>query len=342
MRKLTIMTLLTSAILLSGCWGQKENNEAQKENGVDFPAGEGNYVSPLTGKKTEEKPNQRATAVVINNHPKARPQTGLAQADIVYEVMVEGNMTRFLAIYQSQQPEKIGPVRSARDYVIDLANGYDSLFIAHGYSPVAKEILQSGEIDQINGIQYEGTIFQRDPSRVAPHNSYMIFDEMNEVAKEKGYDLETPPDSLNFMKKAEVKELAGQEAETVHIRYSNQPAFQVEYKYDTEQQSYERWTSGEQELDRETQEPVLADNIFIIEAGHRVVDSEGRLDIDLSSGGSAYLIQRGIVRQAEWSNVNGRIIPFKKGSMLDFIPGKTWIQVIPASKGLNQIVEFAK
>ncbi|PAQ16720.1 lipoprotein YerB [Bacillaceae bacterium SAOS 7] len=342
MRKLTIMTLLTSAILLSGCWGQKENNEAQKENGEAFPANEGNYVSPLTGEKTEEKPNQRAAAVVINNHPKARPQTGLAQADIVYEVMVEGNMTRFLAIYQSQQPEKIGPVRSARDYFIDLANGYDSLFIAHGYSPDAKKMLQSGEIDQINGIQYEGNIFQRDPSRVAPHNSYMIFDEMNEVAKEKGYDLETPPDSLNFMKQAEVKELVGQEAETVHIRYSNQAAFQVEYKYDTKQQSYERWTSGEQELDRETQEPVLADNILIIEAGHRVVDSEGRLDIDLSSGGSAYLIQRGIVRQVEWSNVNGRIIPFKKGSMLDFIPGNTWIQVIPASKGLNQIVEFVK
>ncbi|WP_338752964.1 DUF3048 domain-containing protein [Bacillus sp. FJAT-52991] len=342
MRTLTIMILLTNAIMLSGCWGEKENSEAQKEGSMVSPDKEGHYVFPLTGEKTKVEPNQRATAVVINNHPKARPHTGLVQADLVYEVMVEGNMTRFLAIYQSKQPEKVGPVRSARDYFIDLANGYDSLFIAHGYSPDAKEMLQSGAIDQINGIQYDGTIFQRDPSRVAPHNSYMMFDEMTETAKDKGYDLQTAPDSLNFMKRAEVKELAGPKAENVQIRYSNQAAFQVEYKYDPKQQSYERWTGGEKELDRESQEPVLADNIFIIEAGHRVVDSEGRLDIDLSSGGSAYLIQHGIVQQVDWSNVNGRIIPFKKGAMVDFIPGNTWIQVIPASKGLNQIVEFAK
>ncbi|WP_203364323.1 DUF3048 domain-containing protein [Bacillus sp. REN10] len=342
MRNLTIVSLLTSAVLLSGCWGEKENSEAQKENEAILRDEKGNYVLPLTGEKTKSKPNQRATAVVINNHPKARPQTGLAQADLVYEVMVEGNMTRFLAIYQSEQPEKVGPVRSAREYFIDLAEGYDSLFIAHGYSPDAKERLQSGAVDQINGMQYDGTIFQRDSSRVAPHNSYMWFDEMKNIAKKKGYDLKIAPGSLNFMKPKEVKELVGQKAENVQIRYSDQAAFQVEYKYNSKQKSYERWISQEQELDRETQEPILADNIFIIEADHRVVDSEGRLDIDLSSGGSAYLIQRGIVQQVEWSNVNGRIIPFKKGTMLDFVPGNTWVQVIPASKRLNQIIEFAK
>lgn len=80
---------------------------------------------------------------MINNHPKARPQTGLTEADIVYEVLAEGEVTRFLAIFQSSNPKLIGPVRSSRDYYIELAKGYNSLYIAHGYSPEAKNYLQT-------------------------------------------------------------------------------------------------------------------------------------------------------------------------------------------------------
>ena len=84
----------------------------------------------------------RAVAVMINNHPAARPQSGLHKADIVYELLAEGDVTRFLAIFQSEQPDNIGPVRSARSYYIELAKGYDSLYIAHGNSPDAKKMLE--------------------------------------------------------------------------------------------------------------------------------------------------------------------------------------------------------
>ena len=96
---------------------------------------------------------------MVNNHPLARPQSGLNKADIVYEIFAEGNVTRFLAIFQSEQPEKIGPVRSARDYYIELAKGYDSLYIAHGNSPEAKKMLDNGYIDNLNGLYYDGTLF---------------------------------------------------------------------------------------------------------------------------------------------------------------------------------------
>ena len=81
----------------------------------------------------------RAVAVMVNNHPAARPQSGLNKADIVYELLAEGDVTRFLAIFQSEQPDNMGPVRSARDYYIELAKGFDSLYIAHGNSPDAEE-----------------------------------------------------------------------------------------------------------------------------------------------------------------------------------------------------------
>ncbi|CAM5214030.1 hypothetical protein UACE39S_04412 [Ureibacillus acetophenoni] len=71
--------------------------------------------------------NMRPIIATINNHPAARPQSGLGSADVVYEMLAEGDVTRFLALYQSELPEKIGPVRSARDYFIEIALGLDAL-----------------------------------------------------------------------------------------------------------------------------------------------------------------------------------------------------------------------
>ncbi|KKB40040.1 DUF3048 domain-containing protein [Bacillus thermotolerans] len=336
MKKMVILSSIAGALLMSGCVSTEEKGteEGSEQKAIQEHTKE--YTFPLTGKPVKEQPEQRAVAVVINNHPKARPQTGLAEADIVYEVLTEGNITRFLAIYQSSQPEKAGPVRSARTYFIDLARGYDSLFIAHGYSPNARERLFSGEVEELNGIQYDGTAFERDPSRQAPHNSYIDFAQVFDKAEQRGYHITGAPDPLSF---ARVSQSAEGEAEAVRINYSSHPDFQVEYKYNAKTGEYERFSGGKQQFDRETDQPLSASNLLIIEAEHRLVDGQGRLDIDVSSGGKAYFLQGGAAYLADWSNVEGRILPFKDGAPISFAEGKTWIHVIPASKGLNQMVD---
>ncbi|GAE46598.1 hypothetical protein JCM21738_3513 [Mesobacillus boroniphilus JCM 21738] len=141
MRKKWIAVLAAAMVLTAGCSSKEtEKKEAtehkEKEIEVEEVAApeEMPYQFPLTGVGTAEESSDRAVAVVVNNHPQARPQSGLHKADIVQEVLAEGDVTRFIAIFQSEQPENIGPVRSAREYFIDLASGYDSFFIAHGYS----------------------------------------------------------------------------------------------------------------------------------------------------------------------------------------------------------------
>ncbi len=95
--------------------------------------------APLTGLKTEQKlAKRRPIAVAVNNHPKARPQSGLSKADVVIEALAEGRITRFLAIFQSEMPETVGPVRSAREYFVTLSGGFNSIFVHHGWSPGAK------------------------------------------------------------------------------------------------------------------------------------------------------------------------------------------------------------
>src|SRR5699024_4509176 len=91
----------------------------------------------------------------VNNHPKARPQSGLSQADVVFEILAEGSITRFLAIYQSEEPEVVGPVRSAREYYFDLANGYDAIYVYHGAANVADDMLQKRGVENIDGTSYD-------------------------------------------------------------------------------------------------------------------------------------------------------------------------------------------
>lgn len=331
-------------LLVSGCSKEKAEEPAKQEaeeatKGVSSEK-ELPFQYPLTGSGSETEVNGRAVAVMINNHPKARPQSGLNQADVVYEMLAEGDVTRFLAIFQSERPEMIGPVRSSRDYYIELAKGYDSLYIAHGYSPEAKELLDQGYVDNLNGMQYDGTLFKRESFRQAPHNSYISFDNVLKGAKEKNYAMEDEPKSLEFLTKEEVKAIQGEKADSAMISYLDNELFNVIYEYDAGLEKYKRYSNGELTADYKSGEPVLLDNIFIAEADHQVVDSAGRRDINLTSGGNGYLLQKGKVTEVQWENIDGRILPVLNGQQAGLVPGKTWINIVPSKPGLEQTVSF--
>lgn len=336
-------------LLLVGCSSTEQVVEQEQEEVIDHEVIEEPepqeeelpYHFPLTGIGSSDEVDGRAVAVMVNNHLKARPQSGLYQADIVYEVLAEGNVTRFLAIFQSERPDIIGPVRSARDYYIELAKGYDSLYIAHGNSPDAKAMLDAGYIDHLNGLYYDGTLFKRASFRKAPHNSYISFEHILEGAQQNGYEMEETPDSLGFLTEDEVNALTGVEANEFSIAYSNSDhTFNSIFEYDDSLQKYKRFSNGEQTVDYDTKEPVLVDNIFIVETEHKIIDNDGRRDIDLTTGGRAYLMQKGLKMEVEWKNVEGRILPYLNGEVVEFIPGKTWISLIPTTPGLGQAVSF--
>lgn len=331
--------LLLLILVLTSCGCTKK--QPIEEEPVEEIVEEENfaYVYPLTGIGTNDDVDGRAVAVVINNHPKARQQSGLHQADIVYEVMAEGKVTRFLAIFQSEQPERVGPVRSARNYYIELAKGYNSLFVAHGYSPDAYALLQSGYIDELNGMSYDGSLFKRASSRQAPHNSYITFANILKGGEQKHYDLTTPPRNNLFLTEEEIENMTGNHVSAVSVSYSSS-LFNVKYEYDEQLEKFTRSSNGEQTVDDDSKDPVLLDNIFIVETSHRVVDDEGRLAVDLTSGGNGYLLQKGKWNEVQWKNESGRIIPFVNGKIVPFVPGKTWINFVPNTPGLSQAVSI--
>lgn len=332
-----LFMILTLGLWLTAC-NQEDREQAEEDVQIEPPMEEEQteeepeipkFVFPLTGIPTDSEPTNRAIAVTINNHPLARPQSGLINADIIYEMLVEGSITRLLAIFQSEYPERVGPVRSAREYFIDVAQGYDSVYVAHGYSPKAKEMLNAGVIDHINGMRYDGTLFKRSSDRKAPHNSYTFKDSLLEGMEKLKYEKYKVPQPLSFFPENELGNISGQDVTEITVSYSKNKDFIANYEYKPNEKSYARIVNGNETVDKETDEPIRLANIFVIETAHQVVDSSGRRNIDLTSGGKGLVFHQGKMVEVEWKNESARILPYKDGAPYSFVPGKTWIHVVP-------------
>ncbi|MFB5661204.1 DUF3048 domain-containing protein [Alteribacillus sp. HJP-4] len=348
-------TLLFAGLLLlfvlAACLNNAPDEQAEEGTDVEEASEEevnseiseeadSKVTTPLTGVHTEKISPKRPLAAVINNHPKARPHSGLPEADVVYEVLTEGDVTRLLALYQSKEPEEIGTVRSARGYFIELADGYDAMFIAHGWSPEAERMLQSGETPFINGLHYDGTLFQRSSDRPAPHNSYISYEDALTGLAEKNYDLEKETEPLRFRTGDADSEGVWEDAENVDVQYGS--TYTASYKYDESEKVYARSSDGETTVDKNTKKPVKPSNVFIVEAPHQVIDRDGRRQISLEDGGNALLLQRGKSLSVQWKNENGRILPKLEGETIPFVPGQTWIHIVPAASGLSEMVSGIK
>lgn len=346
MKRVGFVILLIISLLIA-C--EEDNHDAtantQKEPGVDkkeqVTDSRNQQVYPLSGMVSKgENIDQRPIGVMVNNHRSARPQSGLSDADIIFEILAEGTITRFLAIYQSDLPEVVGPVRSAREYYADIANGYDSIYVYHGAANFVNDIIASKGIDHLNGSVYDndGHLFKRESFRKAPHNSYLQLPTVNEVASEVSNSIEP----LEFLTDTDVEGLSGDSANSVEIVYSSNSTNVVEYIYQEDKGTYTRSSDGVQTVELQTDQPIAVENIFILETSHEVIDDAGRRAVDIKSGGSAYLIQHGQYQKVEWENRDGRIVPIKDGEELGLIPGMTWINVVPSEDtGMEQAVTIS-
>jgi hypothetical protein len=352
MKKLFFVALLVSLSLLAGCKDETVNEEIVENESVESEVESTEEVvtthfvnkAPLTGLGVEQPIDHRIVAVQINNHPLARPQSGVSFADIVYELLVESDATRFLALYQSEMPENIGPVRSARDYFVNLAKDLQAFYIAHGYSPGALAILDSGTIDHLNGMKYDGTYFKRSTSRKAPHNSYITGENIYAAAEKIGVNLKQQQGTaLSFYDSIEDVEY-GNRAKSIQMNYYGaNSSSNSTYTYDEDTQTYLKAYGSKPLLDELTNTQIAISNVIFMEAPHRTIDSEGRREITLSESGKAYVFQAGVMREVNWVNKNGLLTAIEtNGSAVKLVPGKTWIHVVPTSPGLVQAVLYSE
>ena len=350
MKRTLFITSILSASIVAGCSDKEQVEEPVAEMEIDqgiedniavAEAEELPFVTPFTGERIAEETTMRPVLVTINNHPQARPQSGLAQADVVYEMLAEGDVTRFLALFQSEIPETIGPIRSARSYFIDIAKGLDAFYIAHGYSPEAKTMLDQHVVDHMNGMQYDGTYFKRSSERKAPHNSYISGENLLAGAEKVGTSILYQKKVSYPFYEAQDNVKIGLQAKNLAINYSNSGSFNSEYKYNEETNRYTKYAAGTETIDYDTKESILIANVLFFEMPHRVIDNEGRRSIDISASGKAYLFQAGTMREVQWKNQDGLLIAVEAdGSGVQLVPGKTWVHFVPTTPGLAASVTY--
>lgn len=340
MRKvLTFGIIMLCLMLLFGCGkGKDENNEADN----DGMAGEAkqNNRYPFTGMYTDEDVSHRAVAIMVSNQKQARPQSGLAEADIIFEFLTEGNITRYMALYHSEKPDRVGPVRSAREYFFTLADYYGAIYMYQGAANFVNEMIAERQIEHIQGLHYDndGKVFVREDFRVTPHNSYVIFDGVYDTAIEKGYDITFDHTPLDFLETDDV--VTGEDANYVKIDYYGGTPI-MEFTYDAAMKKYTQTMDRDVTRDLQTDEAIAVDNLFIIETDHEVIDKDLRRRIDIDSGGNAYLLRHGKVEYVQWENRDGYIVPVKDGEIVPFVQGKTWISIVqtkPESGVIEQVV----
>ena len=284
----------------------------------------------------------RNVAVMINNHPSARPyHSGLNDAHIIYEILVEGGYTRYMALYNNKDTEKIGSVRSSRHYFLDYAMENDAVYVHWGWSPQAQTDVRKLSVNNINGLNYENVYFFRDTTLNVnkEHTGFTSMEKINNGIKKLGYSsTSTKPALLNYnVKDVDLsKHENAMAANNILIPYSNNT--KTSYVYDSETKMYKRFVNDKEHSDYITKEQYSFKNIITYKVDNTVIDSYGRLDIDNLGTGEGYYITNGYAVPIKWEKSTRKSQTryyLMDGKELEVSDGNTFIQIQPSAKTLS-------
>ena len=267
-------------------------------------------------------------AVMIDNHPDARPAHGLEKAQLVIEAEAEGGTTRYMAFFAgNENVEKIGPIRSARPYFVDWSRELSALYVHVGGSPEALAKMIQEKILHINEF-YNGTYFWRDTAREAPHNVYSSLANLRKYLEKKEQDeAEYFVWKYKDEEQAHVSVAMAYDAVTINFLLSE---FKVSWKYIPEQNSYLRYLGGKKQLVSDNQE-IFAKNIIIQYVDSEVLDEEMRQEFQYIGNGYALVCMDGVCEKGFWrkKNLSSRTKFYNlEDDEFEFNRGTTWIEVV--------------
>ncbi len=359
-RALALLLLCALLSLLCACGGTEEqadtgetaspssqvsaaSEEAQETDEEEEYTGS---VNPLTGLPMEEElAGQRPVAVMLNNLKAAMPQLGTSQADIIYEILVEGGITRMLALYQDPSDvELIGSVRSARPYYVELAAGHDAIFLHAGGSTEAYSTISSLGVTSLDCLKgYEGTLYWRDADRVANNGSVhsvvtsgeaissLLLTYSVRTEHEEGYTTQ-----LQFASDGTPE--GGEQALTLTVPFSNYKT--GIFDYDADSGKYLVSQYGAAQVDGNTGEQLAVTNVLLLKTSCSVIsgDSAGRMSIALTGEGDGWFACGGRYIPICWSRESATsqlVYTTQSGEALTLGAGNSYICIIPLSSGVT-------
>lgn len=350
-KKLLVVIFLLLLVGIVGWFGylvgakglqSNETSVAKKKTVEINPAEPKNFPNPINGvlfKKSEAAAwvNRLPLAVMIENHTDARPQTGLSKADVVYEALAEGGITRFMTVFL-QEDTDLGPVRSARPYFLDWASEYDAAYVHFGGSPTALGNIRSLGIKDLDGISIGAPTFVRSGARQSPHNVYSSTQKLRESADKKSYKKGREIESWNFSE-TEPKREERPAGQSLKIGFLGTYGYDVEWRYNPETNTYLRFNAGKPFVDALTNAQI-EEKTIIVQTVTKSSDpsGHGRLFMGTVGSGALRVFLNGKVIEGSWKkdSQNARTKFFDtSGAEIKLNRGKIWIDIIPPESAIT-------
>lgn len=285
--------------------------------------------------------DSRPYAVMINNINVARPlQSGLQDAYIIYEIIVEGGITRYMALFLDQNTERIGSVRSSRHYFLDYAMENDAIYVHHGQSPQAQSDFSKFNIDRI--VVDNSSTGWRDTSLnvSSEHTLFTSIEKLNtklnsfRTKRQGDLLLDYSIDSVNLgeMEGAIV-------ANSVSVKYSNY--ITSSYTYDSVNKVYKRFVNNSEHKDYVTGQQYTFKNIITYKVKNYTLndgEGKGRQDINNVGSGDGYYISEGYAVPIKWSKTSRSSqteYTYLDGTEIKVNDGNTFIQIQPEDQTLT-------
>lgn len=306
-----------------------KSNKSQDENKTEQSSLDGTQVDPALAKRNP-------LAIVIENHPDARPQAGLSKASIVYEVITEGGITRFLAIFAASDSERVGPVRSARTFFVSWAEELGAYFVHAGGSANGLEQIRR---DNVLDLPHDSKNFWRErrPGIASEHTLYTSTIKLREQTIINKWTQEANFTSWQFKTDLEkAKRLSGGK---ITLNFSS-PSYKVVYDYDSDSNSYRRTLAGLPHKDDNTGSQLSPKNIVIQKVSRREVQSAGKAVGEIAdiSSGEAVIFQDGLKIDGRWEKTAAKrrtIFYDSTGAEIKFNPGQTFIEIFDPSSSFS-------
>lgn len=302
--------------------------------GFSLSNGPATKAALLTGINVDEATaGRRPLAVMVENHPDARPQAGLNKADMVFEAIVEGGITRFMAVFSSEDADKIGPIRSSRPFYVHWAAGFGALYAHAGGSQGALALIPT--VKQIVDLPHSGAYFQRDPKPgiASEHTLFSSTKQLYDYATEKKVSTDA---DVKAVKVDDDAALAKRNASaTIGIDFSA-PSYKVGWTYERESNKYKRSLAGSAHVDRVSGDQLTTSNVAILEIPHsfdpNTNQGKGEWSMPTEGSGKLQLFQNGTVIEGSWKKTDiGEMIQLLDGNgkVLPLVKGKTWFEIVP-------------
>lgn len=300
------------------------------------------YPNILDGTSVAESLVERhPLGVMVENHVDARPQSGVSSASIVYEAIAEGGITRYLCLFSSQDASKIGPIRSARTYFVDIAKEYNA-YLAHvGGNYDALQQIIADKILDLDQFQNSGYYYRDNSRKVSSeHTMYSSTGKLYELAAKKGYTTTNSFAPLKFKDDSLVDNRPPSQKVSVDFGSSQ---YKVTYDYDQQNNVYLRSLAGQPDKDQANGQRITAKNIIIQEVSRTAtttVINEHGYNFQLIGSGKAKIIRDGVSNEGSWSKSSGTsrtVFSDSSGKEVELNAGQTWIEIV--HPGLSVTIE---